>query len=319
MKRAGERREPQRILVIKLSAVGDFVLAFPGFERIRAAHPRAQITLLTTPPFEALARSSPFFDRVESDGRPGGIGGWLALLMHLRAARYDRVYDLQNSSRTRLYFQALRPFPPAWSGTAAGCSLPHKNPGRMRMHALERQAEQLQAAGIWPDAPTKPLSAAPPDISWIVAKAPAARPIAAPNPRPIALLVPGCSAHRPEKRWPIDHYGRLAEKLQNEGFDIIVIGALAESDLAHVIQRRAPRTRDLTGRTDFFQIAALGTKAALAVGNDTGPVHLIAAAGAPVISLFSSASDPALSGPRGHVTVFQAADLKDVSVEIVLE
>ncbi|MGH6986528.1 MAG: glycosyltransferase family 9 protein [Caulobacteraceae bacterium] len=319
MKRADERREPQKILVIKLSAVGDVVLAFPAFERIRTAHPRAQITLLTTPPFEALARSSPFFDRVESDGRPAGIGSWLALVMRLRAARYDRVYDLQNSSRTRLYFHALRPFPPAWSGTAAGCSLPHKNPGRMRMHALERQAEQLQAAGIWPDAPTRPLSAAPPDISWIVAKSPAARPIGAPNPRPIALLVPGSSAHRPEKRWPIDHYGQLAEKLQNEGFDIVVIGALAESDLARVIQRRAPRTRDLTGRTDFFQVAALGTRAALAVGNDTGPVHLIAAAGAPVISLFSSASDPALSGPRGHVTVFQAADLKDVPVETVLE
>jgi ADP-heptose:LPS heptosyltransferase len=53
------------------------------------------------------------------------------------------------------------------------------------------------------------------------------------------------------------------------------------------------------------------------VGNDTGPVHLIAAAGAPTIALFSSASDPAISGPRGHVTVFQAPDLKDVPVETV--
>ena len=305
-----------KVLVIKLSAVGDFVLAFPAFERIRAAHPAAQITLLTTPPFESLAASSPFFDRVETDGRPTGPAGWLALVLRLRFQGYDRTYDLQNNDRTNLYFQALRPFPPAWSGVAAGCALPHRNPGRMNMHALERQAQQLEAAGIWPDAPTRPLSAAPPDISWILAKAP--KPRDAPIPRPVVLLIPGSSAHRPEKRWPVDHYGRLAKGLLAEGFDVVIVGGLQESELARAIQRHAPRARDRTGRTDFAQIAALGARAALAVGNDTGPVHLIAASGAPTIALFSSASDPALCGPRGHVTVFQAPDLADVEVETVL-
>ena len=308
-----------KVLVIKLSAVGDFVLATPAFERIRQAHLKAKITLLTTEPFEALARASPFFDRVETDGRPEGFGGWLSLVSRLRAAHYDRVYDLQNSGRTRFYFQLLRPFPPDWSGTAAGCSLPHRNPQRMKMHALERQAQQLEQAGIWPDAPTRPLSAPPPDLSWILRRSVAARPNAAPAPRPICLLIPGASAHRPEKRWPIEHYAALSERLQANGFDIIIIGALQESALAHGIQRRTPRARDLTGRTDFAQIAALGARAALAVGNDTGPVHLIASVGTPTIALFSSASDPALSGPRGHVTVFQAPDLKNVPVESVLD
>ncbi len=310
-----------KILVIKLSAVGDFVLAFPAFERIRAAHRGAKITLLTTPPFEALARQSPFFDRVETDGRPGSPTEWLSLVMRLRRERYDRVYDLQNNDRTNLIFQALRPFQPAWSGTAAGASLPHRNRERMKMHALERQAEQLHDAGIWPDAPVRPLSAPPPDIAWILDKSPAARPAARPAggvQRPTVILVPGSSEHRPEKRWPIENYGRLAERLQAEGYDVVVVGGLQESALARAIQRHAPRARDLTGRTDFAQIAALGAKAALAVGNDTGPVHLIAAAGAPTIALFSSASSPALSAPRGHVTVFQAPDLKDVRVETVL-
>jgi ADP-heptose:LPS heptosyltransferase len=56
----------------------------------------------------------------------------------------------------------------------------------------------------------------------------------------------------------------------------------------------------------------------VAIGNDTGPVHLIAAAGAPTIVLFSSASSPALSAPRGHVTVFQAPEVKDIAVDTVL-
>jgi ADP-heptose:LPS heptosyltransferase len=307
----------KKILVIKLSAVGDFVLAFPAFERIRAAHPGAHITLLTTPPFESLARSSPFFDRVEVDGRPTNPFAWLALVLRLRSEKYARVYDLQNTGRTNLIFQALRPFAPEWSGTASGASHRHRNPDRMKMHALERQAQQLEIAGIWPDAPTRPLSAAPPDISWILARSPAARPMTSTNPRPVVLLIPGSSAHRTEKRWPIEHYAKLAEQLSAEGFDIVIIGALQESELARTIQRRATRARDLTGRTDFAAIATLGARAALAIGNDTGPVHLIAASGAPTIVLFSSASDPAISGPRGHVTVFQADDLKSVAVETV--
>ena len=307
-----------KLLVIKLSAVGDFVLAFPAFERIRAVHRDAKITLLTTPPFEALALASPFFDHVDIDGRPRGPAAWLGLILRLRRERYDRVYDLQNNDRTNVYFQMLRPFQPVWSGVAAGCALPHRNRARMNMHALERQAEQLRDAGVWPDAPTAPLSAPPPDLSWILSKTPAPRAVAGRTPRPLALLVPGSSAHRPEKRWPVEHYADLAARLEAKGFDVLIIGGPQESTLAHAIQSRARRARDLTGRTDFAQIAALGARAAIAVGNDTGPVHLIVAAGAPTIALFSSASDPALCGPRGHVTVFQAPDLADVPVDTVL-
>ena len=310
-------KRSKSVLVIKLSALGDFVMAFPAFARIRAAHGEARITLLTTPPFETLARLSPYFDTVETDGRPSGPGEWFRLVTRLRKARFDRIYDLQTNDRTNLLFQALRPSPPAWSGVAAGCSLPHRNPARTAMHPLERQAQQLEHAGVWPDAPATPLSAPPPDISWVLQRVRSQTRPGAKAPRPAALLVPGSSASHPEKRWPVENYGRLAERLEGAGFDVLVIGGLQEGALARGIQRQAPRARDLTGRTDFAQIAALGARASVAIGNDTGPVHLIAAAGAPTIVLFSSASSPALSAPRGHVTVFQAPDLKDVSVETV--
>ncbi len=308
-----------RVLVIKLSAIGDFVLAFPAFERVRVAHPDAYITLLTTPPFEALALASPYFDRVETDGRPSGPVAWLSLIRRLRRERYDRVYDLQTNDRTNLIFQSLRPFPPAWSGTAWGCALPHRNRARMTLHTLERQAEQLRDAGIWPNAPTAPLSAPAPDPSWLLTRtAVGPRPLAGRTRRPLALLAPGSSAHRPLKRWPVERYAQLAADLEAKGFDVLVVGGLQEAELAHVIQARARRARDLTGRTDFAQLAALGARAAIAVGNDTGPTHLIAAAGAPTIALFSSASDPALCGPRGRVTILQAPSLAEVTVETVV-
>jgi len=64
-------------------------------------------------------------------------------------------------------------------------------------------------------------------------------------------------------------------------------------------------------------ISALAARATVAIGNDTGPMHLIAAAGAPTLVLFSSASDPKLCGPRGHVAVLQADKLDDLAVEEV--
>ncbi|MFC3076489.1 glycosyltransferase family 9 protein [Phenylobacterium terrae] len=309
--------EPSRILIIKLSALGDFVLALAAMRKIREAHPGARITLLTTPPFEALAKASPYVDEVDIGGRPQGPGEWLSLIFRLRAAKYERVYDLQTSSRSSLMFYGLLPFPPQWSGIAWGCSHPHRNPRRDHMHTLERQADQLKHAGIWPEAPTEPMSAPPPDLSWIVDKVSMPRPGPG-QVRPTVLLIPGGSAHRPEKRWPAERYGELARALYDRGYDIVIVGGPQEGELAHKIQRILPQARDLTGRTDFARVAALGARAAVVIGNDTGPLHLAAAAGAPTIVLFSKASDPALSAPRGHVAVLQAADLGELPASAVL-
>ncbi|THD64662.1 glycosyltransferase family 9 protein [Phenylobacterium sp.] len=313
-------RAIEKILVIKLSALGDFVLALAAMKKIRQAHPKAHITLLTTPPFEALAKASPYFNAVDTDGRPEGFAQWMALRRRLRAAGYSRVYDLQTSSHSGRIFQVLRPHPPAWSGIAFGCSLPHKNALRNQMHTLERQADQLMYAGIWPDAPTEAGTAPPPDLSWVLKDAASGRPLpGGTTGKPYALFVPGGSAHRPEKRWPVEKYGELARILYARGLDIVVIGGPQETALAQQIQRQAPRTRDLTGRTDFGSVAILGARAALAVGNDTGPLHLAAAAGAPTVVLFSSASDPALSAPRGKVAVLQADQLADLAVAKVAQ
>ena len=313
------KREVQKILVIKLSALGDFVLALAAMKKIRQAHPKAHITLLTTPPFEALAKASPYFNAVFTDGRPEGFPEWMTLRRRLRAANFTRVYDLQTSNHTNRIFQLLRPNPPAWSGIAFGCSLPHKNPLRNQMHTLERQADQLMYAGIWPDAPTAPETAPGPDLSWVLGAEGARPPTAGVKAKPYVMFVPGGSAHRPEKRWPVEKYGELARILYARGLDIVVIGGPQETTLAQAIQRQAPRTRDLTGRTDFASIAVLGAKAALAIGNDTGPLHLAAAAGAPTVVLFSSASDPALSAPRGKVAVLQAPQLSELAVAKVAQ
>ena len=93
-------RKVEKILVIKLSALGDFVLALAAMKKIREAHRKAHITLLTTPPFAALAKICPYFNAVETDGRPENFGQWMALRRRIRAAGYDRIYDLQTSAHS---------------------------------------------------------------------------------------------------------------------------------------------------------------------------------------------------------------------------
>jgi hypothetical protein len=121
-------RPVERILVIKLSALGDFVLALAAMKRIRQVHAKAHITLLTTPPFEALAKICPYFNAVDIGGRPESFPEWMALRKRIKDANYARVYDLQTSAQSNRIFQLLRPSPPPWSGVAFGCSLPHKKP-----------------------------------------------------------------------------------------------------------------------------------------------------------------------------------------------
>lgn len=301
-----------KILVIKLGALGDFVLAMAAMKKIREAHPDDHITLLTTPPFEPLARASGWFDIIETDGRPKGWLGELKMIRRLRRERYDRVYDLQTSSRSSAYFQFLRPHPPQWSGIAKGCSHPHANPRRDFMHTLERQADQLEFAGIWPDAPTEPGTAPPPDLSFL----------AGPRPEhqfPYVLLIPGGSAHRLGKRWPAGRFAHLAQVLHDTGLEVMIIGGAQEAVVAEEIARTAPGVQDLTGKTDFVDIATLGAHAALVIGNDTGPLHLAAAAGAPTLALFSDASDPALCAPRGNVRVLHRPDLSELPVGTVVK
>jgi ADP-heptose:LPS heptosyltransferase len=293
------------VLVIKLSALGDFIQALGPIAAIRRHHVGTRIDLLTTAPFAALGEACPHVDRVLVDDRPGAfdVGGWLALRRSLRAGGYARVYDLQTSDRTGWYFRLMGPGRrPEWSGIARGCSHPHTNRNRDAMHTLDRQAEQLRLAGI--------AHVPAPDISW--ARAELARFRLAPR---YVLMVPGGAAHRPAKRWPLDRYAALARDLAIRGLQPVVIGGETERPLGQKIAARSTGAIDLTGRTSLIELLAIAKGAAAAVGNDSGPMHVAAAAGVPSVVLFSAESDPKLCAPRGsHVAVLRRPEIQGLSL-----
>ena len=283
--RAGHRLMAE-ILVIKHGALGDVVLATGAMQAIRRHHLHDRITLLTTRPFAKFLEPSGWFAEFVVDDQPTLWTPFrlLALLRRLGKRRFVMVYDLQTSQRTGMYF-ALWPRPrPRWSGIAKGCSHPDRDPQRTQIHTVARLKGQLAQAGI-KDVP-------PPRVDFLKGDIAALAPA-----EPFALLVPGCAPHRPDKRWPAVHYGELANYLLALGMRPVLIGTAAEADAIKAILEVCPDALDLGGKTDFGQIAALARRAKLAVGNDTGPMHLIAAAPCPVLTLFSGASTPERSAP----------------------
>ena len=297
----------RRILVIKLGALGDFILAAGPFAAIRAAHPHDEIVLLTTAPFAQLGGDCDLFDEVWIDERPSRINlvAIQRLRRRLRGGRFTRVYDLQTSGRSAWYFRLMREYGrPQWSGVAFGASHPHANHNRNNMHTIERQADQLAMAGI----PETPF----PDLSWLTSDISRFG-----LPDRFALLIPGGTAHRPEKRWPAASYREIAGSISDRGVLPLVIGGPNEMELAREIAANGV-AKSIAGDTSFADIAELSRHAAGAVGNDTGPMHIAAICGCPSVVLFSKASNPDITAPRGdNVTILQRENLPDLGVSEV--
>ncbi|WP_241765725.1 glycosyltransferase family 9 protein [Hyphomonas chukchiensis] len=316
----------KEVLIIKLSALGDFVLSLGAMKAVRETHPSARITLLTTPFFEEFGKLCPYVDRVETDGRPEGMKATAALIQRIRKADYDIIYDFQTSGRTKNYFTALSRSgkAPLWSGHHEKAAFFHDNAERGRMHSIDRLAEQLEVAGVPPEGRWLGTSAPFPDLSWVRHKlgdTPRLQPAYFSLEEPYMLLIPGASAHREAKRWPEENYAELASRVADAGIQPVIIGGKAEGPLAHEIVRREPRAKSLVTRTDLFQIVTLAEKALFVVGNDTGPMHMATLAGAPGIALFAlTESNPDHAAPRGPkqpVIINSAPTLKELSVDDV--
>ncbi len=304
---------PDNILVIKLGALGDFVQALGPFAAIRDYHKNARITLLTTAPYVEMAHASGLFDRVWTDVKPRvfALKQWLGLRDWLRAGKFMRVYDLQTSERSSFYRRLFWPWQsPEWSGMASGCSHPHANSRRDFMHTIERQAEQLNMAGIevvpGPDVIAELAGLDAPVDGFDLSDN-------------FALLVPGGAAHRPEKRWPDENYATLTRQLAIRGYTPVLIGGPVEAETTETIVADCPDAKNLCGQTTLLEIAALARRASFAVGNDTGPMHLIAAMDCPSVVLYSYASDPQLCGQRGKkISHIRKPRLTDVAVDQVM-
>lgn len=291
------------VLVIKHSALGDMILALPLLRAIRHHHTGERIVLLTTAPYVELLRSSGLADEIWTDSRPKL---WqplklYALLRRLRKGHFSRIYDLQGSQRTKGYYRLLGAPADIWVGNAPGCRHYIPDPTEP-MHISELRRRQLALVGI-PDPGLPNLDFLQSDIARFNL------------PARFALLVPGGAPHRPAKRWPADRFAALARHLLAENIVPVLIGRAAEQAEIGEIQSGCPEAISLCDRTSIADLATLGRTAMLSIGNDTGPMHIIAAAGCPALVLYSAESDPRKVSPLGNwVRLLQRASLQDLGV-----
>jgi ADP-heptose:LPS heptosyltransferase len=303
---SGTASHQERIFIIKLGALGDFVQSLGPMAAIRNHHPNAHIILLTTKPYVALAQASNYVDEVWIDSRPKWFEWkiWAAIRNRLNHADFTRVYDLQNNDRTSFYFK-LFIRKPEWVGVAKGASHRNTLPERTAGLAYDGHVQTLGLGGV------KNISLD--KLDWVFGEG---------NfndlPRPYALLVPGSAPNRPLKRWPAKHYAAIASKLLERNITPVVIGSDSEKNIASSISQHTPGIIDLTGKTSLFDIPGLARSAIGAIGNDTGPMHMIAPTGCPSIVLFSADSNPKRHAPKGHnVVTIQKDDLEVLTPETV--
>lgn len=295
----------RRILVIKLGALGDFIQALGPMAAIRRHHPNDHITLLTTKPYVTLGRDCGYFDDVSIDKRPRwyDIKGWKELRTALNAAQFVRVYDLQNNDRTSFYLKLFSPRP-EWSGAAKGASLRNASPMRTQGTAFEGHKQTLAIAGIQDVAVDR--------LDWMQGSLPQGL------VQPYVLIVPGSAPSRPEKRWPAQRYANICARLVVRGCMPVLVGAQGEKETLDSIAAAVPEALNLCGKTSLHDLPALARGAIGAIGNDTGPMHLIAPTGCKSIVLFSKHSNPKRHAPLGqHVITLQKNALEDLSADEV--
>ncbi len=288
----------RRILMIKPSSLGDIVHALPTLAALRRHWPQAHISWLVKRQWAGIVERAEGVDRVWPVD--GGLTGWLSQVSALRAVAFDLVVDLQGLFRsaamawltgcsTRVGFANGREGSPLLYTTrvpvptpemhavdryllvaaAVGATVRSVPPVRFRIRAEDREAVNrlLQAHGLVPG------------DGWI------------------AMNV---SARWPTKRWPLEHFAAVGDELQREGAGrVILIGGpdeRADAESLKALMRTAPV--DLTGQTDPGLLPALLESAALLVTNDSGPMHVAAAVGTPVVSMFGPTS-PIRTGPYG--------------------
>lgn len=287
-----------RVLIVRLGALGDIIHAAPVAAAIRAARPDALIDWVVDRKHAGVVDLLDGLRRVVVWQGPRVFGqrGAIAAVGALRAARYDIAMDLQGLLKSAVLAR-LSGAPRVVGFAAASLREPAARwfhtetvtPGDDG-HVVEKNLAMLTALGIAPvAAPVAFRSRPAPAIDAFLR--------AFAGASPFAVLNPG--AGWPNKQWPLDRFGEVASRLSSRfGLRACVTWGPGEEHVAQQVVRASSGAAVLAPATELSDYLALARRAALVVTGDTGPMHLAAAVGAPVVGLFGPTS-AVRNGPFG--------------------
>jgi len=301
--------EPAKILLIKMSSMGDVIHALPAACALRERFGRASITWLVDQRFSAIVRGHPAVDEVIAAPGSRALAGWpradllratvqYALAPALRRKNFDLVIDLQGLFRTGVLAAATGArrrigFANAREGAAVFYTQRHHIP--RSLHAVDRclqliaplGAGGLTRYGLSPSAPAQAR-----------AREELAR-VGLEEGTPYLVISPRSA--NPIKEWPAERFAQLAQILwQKHRLPSILIGTRADEAVGRRIAREAGAGAFVLTGTPLDVSLALIAGSAGMVANDSGPLHLAVALGRPVVGIYGP-TDPARTGPYGQM------------------
>lgn len=273
----------KKILIIKMSALGDVMIALPQVEAITEQHGEDQVWVLTGPQFAEFFVNHPRLRVAVLDRRDRLFGNstWSRILW-TRKMKFDSIYDLQGNRTSRLLVRFSGS--PKRVGTQPGSvythSPEHEYTRESRQNIFARLNEILIAGGRAPATAGCSLYLAAEDRE----KVERWKEAAGLAEKKYALLHAGSSEKWPSKRWPEKHFARLAGMIAAKGIACVWVGGSGERELNQRLA--AAGGVDATGLFTPLQLYDLGRGACFAVTNDSGPMHILCASGIPVYSFF---------------------------------
>ncbi len=290
---------PRRVLLRLPNWLGDICMAAPTVAAIARACPEAELTAQAVPPFLDLAALLPGVDGAMPAGRDRGPGDLLTSRAALRARDFDTVVVFPRGARAMLAPRlAGIPVRVGYGARGHALLLTHAVDGWRPWRRAHRSAFFGGLAHAFGTAPRGPWALAmPPDAETRGRRL--LRALGHVGGRPLVVLEGGAS-YGPAKCWAPQHFGALARRLIADGCDVVTVGTAAARGVEARIAREAGGgLLEAVGRTPrLLDLIGLLGRADLLVANDTGPMHLAAALGTPVVALFG-ATDPTVSGPAG--------------------
>ena len=286
----------ERILIVLLGAIGDVVRALPLLNRLRASYPGAHIAWAVEPIAAPILAAHPALDEVLVFERAGGARAFLAFLRRVRAGRFDLTLDLQRHAKSGLVsFASRAPVRIGFHRRNAKelnwlwntHTIP---PVAGRGWKLEQYLAFADFLELPPAAPTFGMRLTADEEARVAA-------LLADVTRPFGAFFLGSTWE--SRLWFAEGFARVAEELDRLGLDTVLLGGRDVVEIAAAVTRpaRVPVV-DLAGRTSLRESYGILGRARVALGPDSGPMHLAAAAGTPVVSLWG-ATTPARSAPFG--------------------
>lgn len=293
---------PRRILVVKMSSIGDVLMATPVARALREAFPHAHLAWAIDQRCAAVVEGNPYLDELLVMQRDSGC--ILDLCGYWRETRrrppFDWTIDLHGLARSALVTIASRaPVRIGLAGTREGSRFAYNRvvqPPPSAVHRVDYYAAAIEELGI----PVRDRRMLLPRLPEHTAEAQELLDEEVPGTGPLVAM--SLTAGRMQKCWHVERFAALADRLIGEhGCRVLVIGSAADRPhMAALLAAMRHRPGNLVGRIGLKTVAEVIRACQLFISADTGPMHIAAAVGTPTVALFGP-TDPALYGPYGTV------------------